>query len=53
MKTFIHGFHLGKTESFKNSFEGSTTNIGKIGMAFYLGLWAYDGWWVEVLFIKL
>ena len=44
MKTFIHGFHLGKTESFKNSFEGSTTNIGKIGMAFYLGLWAYDGW---------
>ncbi|CAH3042166.1 unnamed protein product [Pocillopora meandrina] len=34
----------GKTESFKNSFEGSTTNIGKIGMAFYLGLWAYDGW---------
>lgn len=34
----------GKTESFKNSFEGSTSNIGKIGMAFYLGLWAYDGW---------
>lgn len=34
----------GKTEHFKDSFKGSTTNIGKIGMAFYLGLWAYDGW---------
>ena len=41
---FINCCHLGKTESFKDSFDGSTTNIGKIGMAFYMGLWAYDGW---------
>lgn len=34
----------GKTENFKDSFKGSTTDVGKIGMAFYLGLWAYDGW---------
>ncbi|XP_068697024.1 b(0,+)-type amino acid transporter 1-like [Montipora foliosa] len=34
----------GKTGNFKDSFKGSTTDIGKIGMAFYLGLWAYDGW---------
>lgn len=34
----------GKTDNFKDSFKGSTTDVGKIGMAFYLGLWAYDGW---------
>ena len=34
----------GKTEHWKDGFAGSTTNVGKIGMAFYIGLWAYDGW---------
>ena len=34
----------GKTEHFKGSFEGSTGSVGKIGLAFYVGLWAYDGW---------
>lgn len=36
--------HSGKTKHFQNSFEGSTTDVGKIGLAFYIGLWAYDGW---------
>lgn len=34
----------GKTEHWKDGFAGSTTDVGKIGMAFYIGLWAYDGW---------
>ncbi|XP_051884220.1 b(0,+)-type amino acid transporter 1 [Pristis pectinata] len=34
----------GNTQNFKNSFEGSQTSFGSIGLAFYNGLWAYDGW---------
>ncbi|KAM8876802.1 b(0,+)-type amino acid transporter 1 [Synchiropus picturatus] len=34
----------GRTENFSNSFEGTATSFGAIGLAFYNGLWAYDGW---------
>nr|XP_046239218.1 b(0,+)-type amino acid transporter 1 [Scatophagus argus] len=34
----------GKTENFSNSFEGASSSFGAIGLAFYNGLWAYDGW---------
>ncbi|OBS77207.1 hypothetical protein A6R68_16368 [Neotoma lepida] len=34
----------GKTENFQNSFEGAQTSVGSISLAFYNGLWAYDGW---------
>ena len=34
----------GQTESFKSPFQGTTNNLGRIGHAFYSGLWAYDGW---------
>ncbi|XP_061601114.1 b(0,+)-type amino acid transporter 1 [Cololabis saira] len=34
----------GNTENLSNSFEGSTTSVGAIGLALYNGLWAYDGW---------
>ncbi|KAM4596081.1 b(0,+)-type amino acid transporter 1 [Fundulus diaphanus] len=34
----------GKTENLSNAFEGSATSFGAIGLAFYNGLWAYDGW---------
>ncbi|KFQ44516.1 PREDICTED: B(0,+)-type amino acid transporter 1 [Nestor notabilis] len=34
----------GKTENFKDSFKDSTISFGTIGLAFYNGLWAYDGW---------
>lgn len=34
----------GRTETFSNSFEGSSASFGAIGLAFYNGLWAYDGW---------
>ncbi|XP_067053970.1 b(0,+)-type amino acid transporter 1-like [Acropora muricata] len=33
----------GKTENFRDSFKGSTTDVGKIGMALHVGLWAFDG----------
>ncbi|XP_031828140.1 b(0,+)-type amino acid transporter 1 [Nomia melanderi] len=34
----------GHTELLKNPFRGSTTSPGDIALAFYSGLWAYDGW---------
>ncbi|XP_029354634.1 b(0,+)-type amino acid transporter 1 [Echeneis naucrates] len=34
----------GKTETFSNAFEGASSSAGSIGLAFYNGLWAYDGW---------
>ncbi|XP_032371783.1 b(0,+)-type amino acid transporter 1 isoform X2 [Etheostoma spectabile] len=34
----------GNTETFSNAFEGSASSFGAIGLAFYNGLWAYDGW---------
>ncbi|XP_048403174.1 b(0,+)-type amino acid transporter 1 isoform X2 [Stegostoma tigrinum] len=32
------------TENFKNSFDGAQTSFGSISLAFYNGLWSYDGW---------
>ncbi|XP_071346123.1 b(0,+)-type amino acid transporter 1 [Trachinotus anak] len=34
----------GKTETLSNAFDGTTSSVGAIGLAFYNGLWAYDGW---------
>uniref|UniRef100_A0A3B5MD25 Zmp:0000001267 n=1 Tax=Xiphophorus couchianus TaxID=32473 RepID=A0A3B5MD25_9TELE len=34
----------GNAESFQNSFENSNVGIHPIGIAFYQGLWSYDGW---------
>lgn len=34
----------GHTENFDNSFEGTNVGITSIGIAFYQGLWSYDGW---------
>ncbi|XP_045149798.1 B(0,+)-type amino acid transporter 1 isoform X1 [Echinops telfairi] len=34
----------GNTKNFENSFEGSKVTVGAISLAFYNGLWAYDGW---------
>uniref|UniRef100_A0A8C3Q497 b(0,+)-type amino acid transporter 1 n=1 Tax=Geospiza parvula TaxID=87175 RepID=A0A8C3Q497_GEOPR len=34
----------GQTQSFQNGFQGTTAGIGAVGMAFYQGLWSYDGW---------
>ncbi|XP_008300108.1 b(0,+)-type amino acid transporter 1 [Stegastes partitus] len=34
----------GHTESFEDSFENTNVGIHPIGIAFYQGLWSYDGW---------
>lgn len=34
----------GNTQNLKDPFTGATTSFGAIGLAFYNGLWAYDGW---------
>ncbi|XP_041797226.1 b(0,+)-type amino acid transporter 1-like [Chelmon rostratus] len=34
----------GKTETFSNAFDGSSSSVGAIGLALYNGLWAYSGW---------
>lgn len=34
----------GHTENFEDSFENTNVGINPIGIAFYQGLWSYDGW---------
>uniref|UniRef100_A0A672U8J3 b(0,+)-type amino acid transporter 1 n=1 Tax=Strigops habroptila TaxID=2489341 RepID=A0A672U8J3_STRHB len=34
----------GQTQSFHNAFQNTTAGIGAVGVAFYQGLWSYDGW---------
>ncbi|XP_054472040.1 b(0,+)-type amino acid transporter 1 [Anoplopoma fimbria] len=34
----------GNTENLSNAFDGTSASVGGIGLAFYNGLWAYDGW---------
>uniref|UniRef100_A0A8C3KGN9 b(0,+)-type amino acid transporter 1 n=1 Tax=Calidris pygmaea TaxID=425635 RepID=A0A8C3KGN9_9CHAR len=34
----------GQTQSFQNAFQNTTAGIGAVGVAFYQGLWSYDGW---------
>ncbi|CAH2245985.1 b(0,+)-type amino acid transporter 1-like [Pelobates cultripes] len=34
----------GNTQVLQNSFENTVTGFGPIGLAFYQGLWSYDGW---------
>ncbi|NXX23805.1 BAT1 protein, partial [Podargus strigoides] len=34
----------GKTQNFEDPFKDSKISVSSIGLAFYNGLWAYDGW---------
>lgn len=40
----------GETQHLAKGFEGSTTDLGKLAMAFYGGLWAYDGWYSTYIY---
>lgn len=40
----IYQLIIGNTKNLQNGFKGTTTNPGHIALAFYNGLWAYDGW---------
>ena len=42
--TIFYCFFVGNVQNFAGSFEGTTSNLANIGLAFYSGLWAYDGW---------
>lgn len=37
---------LGHVQNFHNSFEGTTTNVGKMSKAFYSGIFSYSGWYI-------
>jgi amino acid transporter len=34
----------GRTETLLSTFQNTTQQAGRIGMAFYQGLWYFDGW---------
>ncbi|XP_073530211.1 b(0,+)-type amino acid transporter 1-like [Phyllobates terribilis] len=34
----------GNTQVLQNAFENTATGFGPVGVAFYQGLWSYDGW---------
>lgn len=40
----IYELWRGNSGNLSSGFEGTTTNPGKIALAFFNGLWAYDGW---------
>lgn len=40
----IYELSIGNTGNLKSGFTGTTTNFGFIALAFYNGLWSYDGW---------
>lgn len=37
-------FVLGYTDNLKTGFKGTHTKPSSVALAFYSGLWAYDGW---------
>lgn len=40
----IYEVSIGNTKNLSKGFEGTTTSPKDIALAFYCGLWAYDGW---------
>lgn len=52
---FVSGFVLmsqGNTENLTEAFKGSETSFSAIAVAFYSGLWSYDGWFVKIIYIN-
>jgi len=43
----------GEYEYFRSPFEGTVANPGAIAIAFYQGLFAYNGWWVSTVSFSL
>ena len=43
----VYQLALGKTQYLEEGFEGTSTDFGTIALAFYGGLWAYDGWYIH------
>lgn len=40
----IYQLYLGNMENLNSGFDGTTSSPGHIALAFFNGLWAYDGW---------
>ena len=40
---------LGETQHLEKGFDGTTTDFGIIATAFYGGLWAFDGWYENIM----
>lgn len=40
----VYELCTGNTKNLSTGFKGTTSNAGKIALAFFNGLWAYDGW---------
>lgn len=40
----IYELSIGNTKNLSSGFKGTTSNPGFIALAFFNGLWAYDGW---------
>lgn len=40
----VYQLCLGNTKNLSTGFQNTTTNPGHIALAFFNGLWAYDGW---------
>ncbi|XP_049759935.1 b(0,+)-type amino acid transporter 1-like [Elephas maximus indicus] len=40
----VLGQGRGRTEAFLHAFQNTTQQAGRIGIAFYQGLWSFDGW---------
>lgn len=40
----VYELFKGNTKNLSTGFEGTTSSPGKIALAFFNGLWAYDGW---------
>ncbi|XP_063088187.1 b(0,+)-type amino acid transporter 1-like isoform X2 [Cavia porcellus] len=40
----VLGQGRGRTEAFQFAFHNTTRQVGQVGMAFYQGLWSFDGW---------
>uniref|UniRef100_A0A0A9ZD36 b(0,+)-type amino acid transporter 1 n=1 Tax=Lygus hesperus TaxID=30085 RepID=A0A0A9ZD36_LYGHE len=40
----MYGLIVGRTEHISRGFEGTKTNVKDLVLAFYNGLWAFDGW---------
>jgi solute carrier family 7 (L-type amino acid transporter), member 9/15 len=40
----IYELAIGNTQNLTSGFKGTNWNFGYIALAFYSGLWSYDGW---------
>lgn len=40
----VYELAMGNTQNLKSGFQGTNYNFGYIALAFYNGLWSYDGW---------